>query len=122
VPHLELSTSHELLLPLRWIALLYGRVFTDFALTSGVHHVQDVVKGVMAGANVTMLASELLLRGPVRIQRLLEELTLWMELHEYTSIAQMRGCMSQYSVAEPAAFERANYMKALNIFDGYLPG
>jgi dihydroorotate dehydrogenase (fumarate) len=122
VPHLELSTSHELLLPLRWIALLYGRVYADLALTSGVHRVQDVVKAVMAGANVTMLASELLLYGPERIRQLLEELDKWMEQHEYLSVTQMRGCMSQSSVAEPAAFERANYMKALNLFDSYLPG
>jgi len=122
VPHLELSTSHELLLPLRWIALLYGRIYADFALTSGVHRVQDVVKAVMAGANVTMLASELLLYGPERIRQLSEELDEWMEQHEYLSVAQMRGCMSQHAVAEPAAFERANYMKALNLFDSYLPG
>lgn len=122
VPHLELSTSHELLLPLRWIALLYGRVYADLALTSGVHRVQDVVKAIMAGAHVTMLASELLLHGPGRLSKLLVELHEWMELHEYQSVAQMRGCMSQFSVAEPAAFERANYMKALNLFDGYLPG
>jgi len=122
VPHLELSTSHDLLLPLRWIALLYGRIPTDFALTSGVHRVQDVVKAVMAGANVTMLASELLQHGPGRLRQLLEELDQWMEQHEYLSVAQMRGCMSQNSVAEPAAFERANYMKALNLFDSHLPG
>lgn len=121
VPHLELSTSRDLLLPLRWIALLYGRVQTDFALTSGVHHVQDVVKGLMAGANVTMLASELLLNGIERLSQLQEELDYWMETHEYTSVTQMRGCMSQAAVAEPAAFERANYMKALATFDPYLP-
>jgi dihydroorotate dehydrogenase (fumarate) len=122
VPHLELSTSHEMLLPLRWIAILHGRVFADLALTSGVHRVQDIVKAVMAGANVTMLASELLQYGPNRFKQLLAELDVWMEQHEYTSIAQMRGCMSQYAVAEPAAFERAQYMKALNLFDHYLPG
>ncbi|HET8841597.1 MAG TPA: hypothetical protein VFN35_09030, partial [Ktedonobacteraceae bacterium] len=121
VPHLALSTSHDLLLPLRWIALLYGRVSADLALTSGVHRVQDVVKAMMAGANVAMLASELLARGPGRIQQLIEELEEWMEKHEYSSIKQIRGCMSQYAVAEPAAFERAHYMKALNLFDGYLP-
>lgn len=122
VPHLELSTSHELLLPLRWIALFYGRLYTDLALTSGVHRIQDVVKAVMAGANVAMLASELLQHGPARLGQLLTELDEWMEKHEYLSVAQMRGCMSQYAVAEPAAFERAHYMKALNLFDGYLPG
>jgi dihydroorotate dehydrogenase (fumarate) len=117
VPHLELSTSHDLLLPLRWIALLYGRINADLALTSGVHTAQDVVKGLMAGANVTMLASELLLHGPDRLASLLSELNQWMEEHEYTSVSQMRGSMSQRTVAEPAAFERAHYMKALNLLD-----
>jgi len=81
-----------------------------------------VVKTVMAGANVTMLASELLLHGPERIRQLLEKLDQWMEQHEYLSATQMRRCMSQHSVVEPAAFERANYLKALNLFDSYLPG
>ncbi|HEX7734185.1 MAG TPA: dihydroorotate dehydrogenase-like protein [Ktedonobacteraceae bacterium] len=121
VPHLELSTSHELLLPLRWIALLYGRLYTDLALTSGVHRIQDVLKAIMAGANVVMLASELLQHGPARLGQLLRELDEWMEKYEYLSVAQMRGCMSQYAVAEPAAFERAHYMKALNLFDDHLP-
>ncbi|HZR39986.1 MAG TPA: dihydroorotate dehydrogenase-like protein [Ktedonobacteraceae bacterium] len=120
MPHLELSTSHDLLLPLRWIALLYGRIDADFALTSGVHMVQDIVKAMMAGASVAMLASELLSWGIPRLTRLVNELQDWMEVHEYVSIAQMKGSMSQRAVAEPAAFERANYMKALNTFDQYL--
>jgi dihydroorotate dehydrogenase (fumarate) len=120
-PHLDLSTSHDLLLPLRWIALLYGRIDADFALTSGVHQVKDVLKAVMAGANVAMLASELLLNGSRRLTQLLTELEAWMEEYEYASISQMKGSMSQCSVAEPAAFERANYMRALNTFDVYLP-
>lgn len=119
-PHLELSTSHDLLLPLRWIALLHGRVDIDFALTSGVHTAQDVVKAMMAGASVTMLASELLARGTNRLTSMLDDLRDWMEYHEYVSIAQMQGSMSQQAVAEPAAFERANYMRALNTFDQYL--
>ncbi|HZR40444.1 MAG TPA: hypothetical protein VFB12_10035, partial [Ktedonobacteraceae bacterium] len=102
------------------IALLYGRIDADFALTSGVHMVQDVVKAMMAGASVAMLASELLSWGIPRLTRLVDELQQWMEVHEYISIAQMKGSMSQRAVAEPAAFERANYMKALNTFDWYL--
>lgn len=121
VPHLELSTSHDLLLPLRWIALLYGRIQADFALTSGVHKAQDVVKAIMAGANVAMLASELLLNGPARLTQLLTELSQWMEEYEYVSVSQMKGSMSQRAVAEPAAFERADYMRALNTFDLALP-
>lgn len=113
VPNLVLSTSHELRLPLRWVAMLYGRVKTDFAITSGVHTYQDVLKGLMAGANVTMMASELLKYGIERISVVLDELTQWMEQHEYQSVAQMRGSMSQINVAEPVAFERANYMKTI---------
>jgi dihydroorotate dehydrogenase (fumarate) len=121
VPHLELSSSHDLLLPLRWIAILYGRIQADFALTSGVHQVQDVVKAMMAGANVAMLASALLRSGPASFTQLLSELSEWMEQREYVSIFQMRGSMSQHAVAEPAAFERADYMRALNTFDLSLP-
>ena len=120
VPNLELSTSHDLRLPLRWIALLYGHIPTDFALTGGVHCAQDVLKAMMAGANVAMLASELLVHGSPRLRAILKDIEQWMEEHEYESIAQMRGSMSQKSVAEPAAFERANYMKALSTFNRYL--
>jgi len=116
VPNLILSTSHELRLPLRWIAILYGQINADLALTSGVHAVEDVLKAMMAGAKVAMLASELLQNGIGRVSALLRELETWMETHEYTSIQQMQGSMSQKSVKEPAAFERANYMKVLNSF------
>jgi dihydroorotate dehydrogenase (fumarate) len=116
-PNLVLSNSNELRLPLRWIAILYGRLQCDFALTSGVHTTQDVLKAMMAGANVTMLASELLENGVERIAELLSDMSAWMEGYEYVSIQQMQGSMSQKSVAEPAAFERANYMKALSSFD-----
>jgi len=117
IPSLQLSTSTELRLPLRWTALLYGKVHADLALTSGVHTVQDVVKSVMAGACVTMLASELLVNGTRRITELNSQLLDWMEKYEYKSITQMKGCMSQKNVAEPAAFERANYMRALTSYD-----
>lgn len=117
VPNLTLSSSNDLRLPLSWIAMLYGRVPLDFALTSGVHTAQDVLKAMMAGANVAMMASELLSNGIYRIRDILTDLRAWMIEHEYESIEQMRGSMSQRAVAEPAAFERANYMKALNSFD-----
>jgi dihydroorotate dehydrogenase (fumarate) len=113
VPHLVLSTSAELRLPLRWIAILYGRIPVDLALTTGVHTVEDAVKAIMAGANIAMMASELLINGPTRITTLLSEMGQWMEAHEYDTVAQMRGSMSQQNVADPAAFERANYMKTL---------
>ena len=118
IPNLELSTSHELRLPLRWIAILYGRIAADFALTSGVHTAQDVLKAMMAGANVAMMTSALLTNGVGRLMHILNDLQEWMEEHEYVSIRQMRGSMSQQAVADPAAFERANYMKALSSFDG----
>lgn len=119
-PNLVLSTSNELRLPLRWIAILYGSLDTSFALTSGVHTSQDILKGVMAGADVTMMASELLEKGPNRVRGLITEMQLWMEQHEYQSISQMKGSMSQKSVAQPAAFERANYMKTLQSFEDHL--
>src|SRR5215467_9370858 len=121
VPDLELSTSNDLRLPLRWIAILYGHVAADFALTSGVHTGHGVLKAMMAGASVAMMASVLLAHGPARLPLILADIERWMEENEYESIAQMKGCMSQRAVAEPAAFERANYMKALNTFDYYLP-
>ena len=120
VPTINLSTSTELRLPLRWIAILYKKVKVDLALTSGVHTSDDVIKAMMAGANVTMMASELLAHGIKRVPELLTGLTDWMTNFEYESIRQMRGSMSQQAVADPAAFERANYMKALTSFDNRL--
>lgn len=112
-PHLVLSTSDELRLPLRWVAMLYGRVQVDFAITGGVHTHIDVLKGLMAGAQVTMMASELLKHGLQRIREIRNHLIIWMEEHEYESVEQMQGSMSQLNVSEPTAFERANYMKVL---------
>ena len=113
VPRVTLSTSYELRLPLRWVAILYGRLQTDFAITSGIHTHQDVLKALMAGANVAMMASELLRNGVGRIKEIEEDMVRWMEEHEYESVAQMRGSMSQRNIANPAVFERANYMKVL---------
>ena len=113
VPRLVLSNSEELRLPLRWVAILYGRVATDFAITSGIHTYQDVLKALMAGAKVAMMASELLQNGVERIRKILVEMEKWMDEHEYDSVKQMIGSMSQKHVTEPAAFERANYMKML---------
>jgi dihydroorotate dehydrogenase (fumarate) len=113
VPRLVLSNSNELRLPLRWVAILYGRLLADFAVTTGIHSSQDVLKALMAGAKVTMMASELLQNGIRRINDIVEEVQLWMDEHEYESVSQMIGSMSQLHCAEPAAFERANYMKTL---------
>ena len=120
VPNLELSTSQELRLPLRWIALLYGHIHADFALSTGVHSSPDVLKAMMAGANVAMMASEILAHGAHRLTAILSDIEQWLEEHEYESITQMRGSMSQQTVADPAAFERANYMKVLSSFNRYL--
>jgi dihydroorotate dehydrogenase (fumarate) len=115
-PRLVLSNSNELRLPLRWVAILYGRLSVDFAITSGIHTSQDIIKGLMAGANVTMMASELLQNGVRRIGQVLNELVTWLNEHEYESVMQMIGAMSQKHCAEPAAFERANYMKMLQSY------
>jgi dihydroorotate dehydrogenase (fumarate) len=116
IPNLILSTSNELRLPLRWIAILYGQIKADLALTSGIHTAEDVLKASMAGASIAMMASELLAEGIGRIPIILSEMKDWMTGHEYESINQMKGSLSQKSVSEPAAFERANYMKVLNSF------
>jgi dihydroorotate dehydrogenase (fumarate) len=101
-------------LPLRWIAILYGQVPVDFAITSGIHTHEDVLKALMAGARVTMMASSLLRNGIDHLGKVLEDLKEWMEEMEYESVNQMQGSMSHQSVAEPAIFERANYMKVLH--------
>jgi dihydroorotate dehydrogenase (fumarate) len=116
VPHLVLSNSDELRLPLRWTAILHGHVPVDLAITSGVHTHEDVLKAMMAGARVAQTASELLQHGVGRISEILSDMERWMVEHEYESIAQMQGSMSQRHVAEPAAFERANYMKVLHSY------
>lgn len=116
-PWLKLSSSHDLLLPLRWIAILYQKTGLDLAHSSGIHSGRDMVKALMAGASVATSASELVANGIGRATGMLSELDEWLKSHEYSSVQEMRGVMSQARVAEPAAFERANYMKALALFD-----
>ena len=116
-PHLVLSNSNELRLPLRWIAILYGKIKADLALTSGVHSAEDAIKALMAGASVAMTTSAVLKQGAPVIGKILADMEAWMSSHEYTSVTQMKGSMSQGAVSDPAAFERANYMKVLNSFD-----
>lgn len=116
VPNLVLSTNAELRLPLRWIAILSGRIEADLALTTGVQTGEDAIKAMMAGAKVVMAASEFLRKGVERASEMLDSINLWMEEHEYDSIQQMQGSMSQQAVADPSAFERANYMKVLSSF------
>jgi len=116
VPNLVLSTNWEMRLPLRWIAILYGNIKANLALTSGVHSHTDVIKSMMAGADVSMICSEILTGGVKRVSEILNSLEQWMVENEYDSINLMKGSMSQKSVSEPAAFERANYMKMLNSY------
>jgi dihydroorotate dehydrogenase (fumarate) len=115
-PNLVLSNSNDLRLPLRWIALLYGKLQTDFALTSGVHTSEDVFKAMMAGAKVAMMTSTLLQHGTGRAHGILTNMRYWMEEYEYASIRQMQGSMSQQSLGETNAFERANYIRELSSF------
>ena len=115
-PQLVLSNSDDLRLSLRWVAILYGRLNVDFAITSGIHNSHDVLKGLMAGATVTMMASELLQKGMRRIGQVLNDLVLWLNEHEYESVIQLVGALSQEKCAEPAAFERASYMKMLRSY------
>ena len=110
-PTLTLSTSDELLLRLRWTAILYGRIGCDLAITGGVHTADDVVKGILCGASVTMTTSALLQKGTGHVTTLRDDLSSWLDKHEYDSVSDIRGIMSHEKVAEPAAFERANYMK-----------
>jgi dihydroorotate dehydrogenase (fumarate) len=115
-PRLVLSQPHELRLPLCWVAILYGELLADFAVTSGVHNHQDVLKSLMAGAKVAMMASELMQHGVGRITEVLRAVEGWMEEHEYDSVSQMIGSISRSNVADPTAFERANYMKMLTSY------
>ncbi|MGA1368345.1 MAG: dihydroorotate dehydrogenase-like protein [Blastocatellia bacterium] len=115
-PHIILSTPMALRLPMRWIALLHGRVGTSLAATSGIHTSQDVLKMVMAGADVTMLCSTLYRHGIEYIRTIEREMVDWMTEHEYDSIEQMQGSMSQRNCPDPAQFERAQYIKTLHSF------
>lgn len=121
VPHLVLSRSNELKLRLHWTAILFDKLRADLAITGGVHVVEDVVKSMMAGAKVAMMTSVLLEHGIDYLKMLNTQLAAWLEKHEYESIEQMQGSMSQKNVSHPAAFERANYMKVLNSYSAGLP-
>jgi dihydroorotate dehydrogenase (fumarate) len=115
-PNLRLSTPDELLLRLHWVAILFGRIKADLAVTGGVHSGQDVLKAMMAGARVAMTTSALLHYGVGRLAAFLDEMTFWMGENEYESVRQMQGSMSLRSVGDAAAFERGNYMKVLGSY------
>ncbi|HET7208184.1 MAG TPA: dihydroorotate dehydrogenase-like protein [Terriglobales bacterium] len=116
VPQLVLSRSYELLLRLNWVAIVYGSVRADLAITGGVHTAGDLLKGMMVGARVTMMTSALLENGIDHIRGVLTDVTRWMQDHEYDSIRQMQGSMSRRAVPDPSAFERANYMRVLSSY------
>jgi dihydroorotate dehydrogenase (fumarate) len=115
-PTLTLSRPEELLLRLHWTAILYGNLKAEIAVTGGVHSAEDVLKAIMAGGQVAMLASALLLHGVSHLATIQSDLLRWMEEHEYESIRQMRGSLSRRSVPDASPFERGNYIKTLSSY------
>jgi dihydroorotate dehydrogenase (fumarate) len=115
-PNVLLSTPMAMRLPMRWIALLYGRIGANLAATSGIHRATDALKMLMAGADVTMFCSVLLRRGIAHLKVIEQEMREWMDEHGYDSVEQLKGSMSQRNCPDPAAFERAQYMRALATF------
>ncbi len=120
-PNLVLSSRHELRLVLRWIAILRDHVSASLAATSGIHFADDVIKTLLVGADVAMLATVLLRYGAATVSKLLEEMQSWMEHHEYASVEQMKGSMSHKNCPDPSGLERANYMKALTSYTNEHP-
>ncbi|AFZ59574.1 dihydroorotate dehydrogenase-like protein [Anabaena cylindrica FACHB-243] len=116
-PHVLLSTPQAMRLPLRWIAILYGRINADLAATSGIHNAHDVLKMLMVGSNITMLCSVLMRHGIDHIRCIEQEMREWMEKHEYESVRQMQGSMSQLNCPNPSSFERAQYMRSLQTYN-----
>ena len=116
IPKLELSSSMESLLRIRWVALLHGRVNLSLAVTGGFHTTEDILKALLAGADVTHLCSALLHHGPEHLTEILQDLKIWLEEHEYESVSQLKGSISQQHAIDPAAYERANYVNVLDSF------
>lgn len=113
---LELSNSTELRLRLRWAAILHGHLKGDIAVSGGVHTVEDIIKAIMCGANAVQVVSALLKYGPSHIGSLVNGLRHWLEDHEYESVDQMRGSMSHRNCPDPSVFERANYLRVLQLW------
>ena len=120
-PNLTLSTPADMRLPLHWIGILFGKVRTNLAATSGIYQASDVIKLVMAGADVTMLCSALMRHGIQHIQRVEMELAAWLEKHGYKSLGEIRGIMSQQNCSDPSAFERAQYVRGLSSYKSLFP-
>ncbi len=120
-PNLTLSTPADTRLPLRWIGILFGQIRANLAATSGIYQASDVIKMVMAGADVTMLCSALMRHGIQHIQRIEMEMAVWLEQHSYNSLSTIRGLMRQKNCADPSAFERAQYVHALSTQTSLFP-
>ena len=122
IPHLVLSNREEIGLPLRWIAILRDQISASLAATSGIHESEDVIKVLLAGADVAMMASTLLRNGPEHLIKVLVQMSSWLTEHEYKSVTQLKGSVSQANCADPTGYERTNYMKALVSYGGHSPG
>ena len=120
-PNLTLSTPADMRLPLRWIGILFGQIRANLAATSGIYQANDVIKMVMAGADVTMLCSALMRYGIQHIQRIEMEMVAWLEQHKYNSLSEIKGVMSQKNCPDPSAFERAQYVRGLSTYTSLFP-
>ena len=120
-PNLTLSTPADMRLPLHWIGILYGRIRANLAATSGIYQAHDVIKLMMAGADVTMLCSALMRHGITHIQRIEMDLNVWLEQHQHNSLRELRGVMSQKNCPDPTAFERAQYVRGLSSYTSLFP-
>ena len=120
-PNLTLSTPADMRLPLRWIGILFGKIRANLAATSGIYQAHDVIKLVMAGADVTMLCSALMRYGIQHIQRIEMEMAVWLEQHKYNSLGEIKGVMSQKNCPDPGAFERAQYVRGLSSYTSLFP-
>ena len=120
-PNLNLSTPTDMRLPLRWIGILFGRIRANLAATSGIYQASDVIKMVMAGADVTMLCSALMRYGIQHLQQIEMEVAVWLEQHNYQSLGEIKGRMSQKNSPEPGAFERAQYVRGLSTYTSLFP-
>ena len=120
-PNLNLSTPNDMRLPLHWIGILYGRIRASLAATTGIYQAHDVLKLVMAGADVTMLCGALMRHGITHIQRIQMDLAAWLEAHGHESLAGLKGTMSQKNCPDPSAFERAQYVRGLSSYTSLFP-
>jgi dihydroorotate dehydrogenase (fumarate) len=120
-PNLTLSTPADMRLPLHWIGILFGKIRANLAATSGIYQANDVIKMVMAGADVTMLCSALMRHGIQHIQRIEMDVVAWLEQHKYKSLSEIKGIMSQKNCPDPSAFERAQYVRGLSTYTSLFP-